>query len=195
MSIFGFYPLMINGLIEIQDYVLVADIYQEGAGGNFNNFKPEDKQTFCNQSSFDVGDNTGFHMSYVYGKEWRYDVSATEAYKNLQNASQNEKTSIREINSLSAQRLANKGFTIFAAADDTGHIATVRPDFNITFVGVLLNGPTLANVGESQYTGIKSTKTAFGSHFKNNHVHYFMDANQNQIYSGTKNAAKKYYKE
>ena len=195
MSISGSYPLMINGLMEIQNFVLAAEIYQEGAGGNFNNYKPEDKKTFCNQSSFDVGDNTGFHMSYVYGNEWRYDVSATEAYENLKTASLNEESSIREINSLSAQRFANKGFTIFAAADDTGHISTVRPDFNNTFVNVLLYGPTLANVGEAKYTGIKSTNTAFGKHFRENHVHYFMDINQNQIYSGTSNAAKKFWEE
>lgn len=188
-----FYPLMINGLIEVQDFVTSADIYQEGGCGNYGQFKPEDKQTFCNSSSFDVGEATGFHMEYVYGNKKRGDVTAAMAYANLKQASMDSNTGIVELPPLIAQLYANKGFTIFSLADDTSHMATVRPTQTLSIPDIFLKGPLLANVGPKTVTGIVSAKTAFGeSRVNNNKVHYFMDVNQLQIYIGTTKAAKKY---
>ena len=157
-------------------------MYQPGAGGNYN--LPDPAKTWCNQSTFDVAEVTGFHAEAMYGNESRYNVSANEAADNIALAAANPKSGIKSTNADNAQRLANMGFTVIVAQkrNGIGHLSTVRPTGNQYLPGV---GPLLSNVGGSN--GIKSTAEGFDqASYDNGNIQYYYDENQRSIYDPSK---------
>jgi hypothetical protein len=136
----------IQNLIEAQDIVMVAQMYQPGAGGPYHKKNnPADPNTWCNVSTYDVAEATGFHTDGLYNqRRWDY-TNANDACRNLVEMSKNKK--IIKVSPDEAQSLANEGYTVIAAKEHSGHghLSTVRTYTENSYNKTL--GPMLANVG------------------------------------------------
>ena len=201
MTYGGYYQNMVDGLVEAQNIIKDAPMYQAGAGGPFG-ISSTPSTTWCNISQYDVMEATSYHTEYVYGDSDRWNTRADMAYENLHKASQNSATTgIIEGGALTAQKYANKGFTVAAVLDenghekdDSGHIATVRPDTSRTVSDVIENGPTVMHIGVNN--GVMTTRQSFGkspnkdNNYESGNVHFFVDTNQPAIYKGKDDIAK-----
>ena len=188
MTYGGYYQNMVDGLVEAQNIIKDAPMYQAGAGGPFG-ISSTPSTTWCNISQYDVMEATSYHTEYVYGDSDRWNTRADMAYENLNKASQNSATTgIIEVGALTAQKYANKGFTVAAVLDenghekdDSGHIATVRPDTSRTVFDVIENGPTVMHIGKNN--GVMTTRQSFGkspnkdNNYESGNVHFFVDTN------------------
>jgi hypothetical protein len=168
----------IETLMESQQNVISNPLYQQGSTGPCNYGGATSETTWCNQATFEVAEKTNSGLaSAMYGTH-KYDTNANVAAQNLQYYANNPNSSIQEINGSQAQNLANSGYTVIAAYENTrggsGHLSTVAPgyDYNAS------SGPVLANVGLQSQTGINTTATVYGSHYSNGEVHYYFNANQ-----------------
>jgi len=163
----------VNNLKTVQQTTREAEIYQKGGAGRYEgNATPT--TTYCNLATFDIAEATGFNTSALYNGANRDNVNANKAAQNLAAAADNG--TIVQVGGAQAQVLANTGYTVIAAWENTakdnngdelsGHLATVSPS------GYGSTTPTISNVGE--VNGIKSTTSAFG----NNTPIYYYDPNQ-----------------
>ena len=153
--------------------------FQQGSTGPMNYTGATADTTWCNQATFAVADQTNSGLgSAMYGTHPE-NTNANTAAQNLQYYANNPNSSIQEVNGSQAQNLANAGYTVVAAYENTsggsGHLATVAPgyDYNAS------SGPVLANVGLQSQTGINTSSTVYGSHYTNGEVHYYFNSNQN----------------
>ena len=169
----------VDNLITIQDNVMENPIYQQGGGGPFGNMNPN--ATWCNQATFEIVRDAASNLATaMYGNDPNgYNTNANHAAVNLANSAADIDSSIMEISAESAQTLANQGYTVVAARENTtggsGHIATVRPGNDFDEV----NGPMLNNIGAEERTGIIHTNRAFiGNDYTNGNVHFYYDSNQ-----------------
>ncbi len=114
-----------SNLIEAQDLTRTSDIYQPGAGGNFN--RPGD--AWCNQATYDVAEATGISVEKFTEGETRWLTTANEAVRAMERSVGEGK--LKVVSGRRAQRLANRGFTIIPGWENpsgrSGHLATVRP--------------------------------------------------------------------
>ena len=169
----------VDNLITAQDQAMENPIYRQGGGGPFGNMNPN--ATWCNQATFEIARETTPNLATaMYGNDPNgYNTNANQAAVNLTNAANDINNSVTEVSAESAQTLANQGYTVVAARENTnggsGHIATVRPgnDFDEA------NGPMLNNIGAEERTGIIRTNRAFvGNGYVNGDVHFYYDSNQ-----------------
>lgn len=169
----------VDNLITAQDQAMENPIYRQGGGGPFGNMNPN--ATWCNQATFEIARETTPNLATaMYGNDPNgYNTNANQAAVNLTNAANDINNSVTEVSAESAQTLANQGYTVVAARENTnggsGHIATVRPgnDFDEA------NGPMLNNIGAEERTGIIRTNRAFvGNGYVNGDVHFYYDSNK-----------------
>ncbi len=169
----------VDNLIATQDSVMENPIYSQGGGGPFGNMNPN--ATWCNQATFEIARDAAPNLATaMYGNDPNgYNTNANQAAVNLANAANDVNNSVTEVSAETAQILANQGYTVVAARENTtggsGHIATVRPgnDFDET------NGPMLNNIGAEERTGIIRANSAFvGNGYANGDVHFYYDENQ-----------------
>ena len=165
----------------VQTNVMNNPQYQEGAGGPFNLQNVSSTTTWCNQATYNVVENTGSGLgSAMYGSDSHgYNTNANTAASNLANAASQPNSTTYEVTAEQAQNLANLGYTVVAAMENTvggsGHLATVAPGYEYSSS----SGPTVANVGPQNHTGIETVSSAFGSYYDNGEVHYYYDSTQN----------------
>ena len=169
----------IDNLIAVQDQVMENPIYRQGGGGPFGNMNPN--ATWCNQATFEIARDAAPNLAMaMYGNDpYGYNTNANQAAVNLANAANDINDSITEVSAESAQTLANQGYTVVAARENTtggsGHIATVRPGYEYDEI----KGPMLNNIGAEERTNVIRTNSAFvGNGYTNVDVHFYYDSNQ-----------------
>jgi hypothetical protein len=161
-----------------------AEIYQKGGSGKYQKRANSDS-TYCNLATFDVAEATGFNTSALYDGKNRDEINANAATQNLAKAA--GQGIVTEVSAGRAQALANAGYTVIAAWENTakdengntlrGHLATVCPNslFNTTISNNI--EPKISNVGENN--GIMSVSGAFGV---GKTPQYYYDPNQTFVF-------------
>ena len=154
----------IDNLIAVQDQVMENPIYRQGGGGPFGNMNPN--ATWCNQATFEIARDAAPNLAMaMYGNDpYGYNTNANQAAVNLANAANDINDSITEVSAESAQTLANQGYTVVAARENTtggsGHIATVRPGYELVmdipmlmfiFIMTAINSEQQENINEKKY--------------------------------------------
>ena len=193
------YLQAIENLSTVQKLTRDASMYQYGAGGNYNLISPT--KSWCNQSTFDIMEATGFHTKGLYvdtGKyRGRYNTNANYAAKQLNEMSKEPlQTGILRVTPKSAQFLANYGLTVVAGFEDTdaskwggekntGHLSTVVSESKTTLRYSEEAGPIISNVGST--VGVMTTQEGFWradlyeGGWKEN-VNFYVDLNQTLIF-------------
>jgi len=146
----------INKLMQSQDDARNDPRYVRGGTGPFNN--TNSRATWCNQSTFDIAQDTGIPENLYLDNETRWDTTANESITAMNNSVTNG--SLSTVTGVRAQELANQGFTVIAARPNpsgSGHMSTVRPS-NEPYDDSL--GPVISNVG--WYNGIDNASVYFG---------------------------------
>ena len=169
----------VETLIQVQDAVMNNPIYREGGGGPFGNM--DSRATWCNQATFEIVRTTGSQnlATAMYGSDPNgYNTTANMAAVNLRQAASDIGGNIVEITAREAQDLANQGYTVVAARENTmggsGHIATVRPRHEFNEV----SGPTMNNIGAASRTGENSASDSFAGGYERGEVHFYYDREQ-----------------
>ncbi len=169
----------VETLIQVQDAVMNNPIYREGGGGPFGNM--DSRATWCNQATFEIVRTTGSQnlATAMYGSDPNgYNTTANMAAVNLRQAASDIGGNIVEITAREAQDLANQGYTVVAARENTmggsGHIATVRPRHEFNEV----SGPTMNNIGAASRTGERNASVSFAGGYERGEVHFYYDREQ-----------------
>ena len=149
------HPTRPGTLSYVQKSVREADMYQRGAGGNFD--RPAKGRTWCNQSTFDVTEAMGADISAMTGSESRWNTTADEAARNLDSQEPvHMSRPLSKVDGKEAQSLANAGYVVIAAWENpdegSGHLATVLSGGSYSESG----GPEVSNVGRHSGTGSAS---------------------------------------
>ncbi|MCL2243647.1 MAG: DUF6531 domain-containing protein [Treponema sp.] len=161
-------------LMVVQTLTRLANMYKQGGGGRYPSGAPGAYATFCNQATFDIAEATGFNKDALYNDKKRDSVNANSAAKNLAKAAENG--TIIQIDGGKAQELANKGYTVIAAWENTsggsGHLATITPNYpsNVNYSNDY--DPWVSNVGTANV--IMRANSAFAG----NTPIYYYDPNQ-----------------
>jgi len=176
----------------IPNIVMTTPLYKKGSRGPFNN-NTDSTTTYCNYSTYDVLEATGFHTDGLYN----YKAAGTNANSATENLIQMAKDGkIEEIDGEKAQSLANDGYTVIVAWENfeldeegqrkPGHLSTVRPSEDAEYDSI--DGPRIANVGGRN--GESFTKTIFSYGYGDNNekkiIKYYYDEKQSFIYDITK---------
>jgi hypothetical protein len=122
----------------IQYKVMVDPEYQQGGSGHYKINNP--KATWCNQATLDVIKENGMDLKMFTNEKGRAYTGATEMGKIMEK--QAEKGNLKQVSGAEAQKLANKGYLVIAAAP--GHVATVIGDYGKYDEK---KGPKVAHVG------------------------------------------------
>ncbi len=151
--------------------------YQQGSTGPCNFQGATSQTTWCNMATYDVADKTSPGLGNAMHNGNPNNTTANAAASNLASAAGSSQSTIKEVSPEHAQNLANLGYTVVGAWENTsggsGHVATVAGGYEYSES----SGPTMANVGPSSTTGINSASTSYGSHMGD--VHYYYDSSQN----------------
>ncbi len=177
----------IENLRNVQHQVILADIYEKGAHGNFN--LPGVDLTWCNQATYDVLKANGFDIDVFLNGKSQYAVKAVDATINVMTNIANGLTSLLELSPEAAQVFANSGVAVVGVLEGSNHLATVYGGNHVKASST--DGPFMANVGEMN--GIQSSKYAFGKDaLENNKVHFYIDTKQTGVFDDS-NVARKFY--
>jgi len=161
-------------LMVAQTKTRTADMYQQGGGGRYPSGASSPYATFCNQSTFDIADATGFNSEALYNGKNRDNINANTATQNLALAAIDG--IVLQVDGCKAQEFANKGFTVIAAWENSngasGHLTTVVPSYpsNVNYAEDY--NPWVSNVGTANY--IMKANIAFAG----NTPTYYFDPNQ-----------------
>jgi hypothetical protein len=175
----------VNNLLEVQDIVMNTPFYKPGAVGPFG----RSADTWCNLSTCDVLEATGFHTDGLYNDGFARGTNANAAAKNLIEMEKQGKAV--KISPQEAQQKANDGYTVIVAwYNETqpdakgvchGHLSTVRPNkeqFDIK------KGPQLANIGIN--VGPNNAVRVFFGAYTLGDTKFYYDPNQVFIFDETK---------
>jgi hypothetical protein len=168
----------VNNLIEAQDIVMNSPMYKPNAIGPFGGRG----DTWCNLSTYDVLEATGFHTEGLYNNRSARSTSANDATKNL--IGMEKRGRVIEIKDPEeAQGKANEGYTVIVAWFNDrqpdakgvchGHLATIRPYNNYD----KKVGPFIANIGSHVRESYVSRD--FPEAFRDGTLKYYYDSNQN----------------
>jgi hypothetical protein len=152
--------------------------------------------TWCNYSTYDVLEATGFHTEGLYNSGSARSTSANDAAKNL--IEMEKRGKVVELSPQEAQQKANEGYTVIVAwynktipsetnqngtAEYHGHLSTVRPNPKEGYDDS--DGPLLANIGSDVEK--LSTFFVFGNAYRvRNEIKFYYDPNQDFVFRENK---------